>query len=125
MSSKVFLFIVIGLAALVVATSPPVLGAVLRVEATPTPGEIPPTSTPTATPTLDPFGDLPMATPLGGGGRAVARPPSTPSLGDLPPTYTPDSIRATPAPAAIRPVSGGPTVDIPSSAISSTPRREA
>jgi len=102
----------------VVATSPPVLGVVLRVEATPTPTEIPPTSTSTAIPTVDPFGDLPMATPLGGGGRAVARPPSTPSLGNLPPTYTPIPTRA--APEATRPVNDGLTVEISSSAVSST-----
>jgi LPXTG-site transpeptidase (sortase) family protein len=116
MSSRAFLFVFLVLSAVVVLTSPPVLGALLEVEATPTATAIPPTATPTATPTVDPFGHLPTATPLGGGGRSVpkggyaprpagasqgglARSLPTPSLGELPPTFTPippRSFAATP-----------------------------
>jgi sortase A len=89
MHSRAFVFVLAGLAALVVLTSRPVLGQLVKV-AQPTPLPTP-TSTPappTATPTTDPFGDVPLATPLGGGAMAVARLPAA-SLGQLPPTFTP------------------------------------
>jgi LPXTG-site transpeptidase (sortase) family protein len=86
MSGRAFLFIFLALSALVVVTSPPVLGTLVETKVTPTPTPVPPTFTPTATATTDPFGHLPTATPLGRGGLAFSLP--TPSLGELPPTFT-------------------------------------
>ena len=89
MSSRAFLCVLVPLIALVVVTSPPILGAVLRSEVTPTSTPIPPTLAPTETPTADPFADIPMSTPLSSGGRTASRSLPTPSLGDLPATFTP------------------------------------
>jgi sortase A len=89
MSSRAFLLVLVPLIALVVVTSPPILGAALRSEEAPAPTAIPPTLTPTETPTTDPFAAIPMSTPFGSGGRTASRSLPAPSLGDLPPTFTP------------------------------------
>jgi hypothetical protein len=63
--SRAFVFVLIPLAILVIVTSPPLLGAVLRAQPTPTATRIaPPTATPTPTSTPDPFAAVPTATPL-------------------------------------------------------------
>ena len=105
MSGRVFLLVLVPLIALVVVTSPPILGAALRSEATPTSTTIPSTLTPAATATADPFSAIPMSTPLGNGGRTASRSLPAPSLSDLPPTFTPtpsprtsSEIRSTTAP---------------------------
>jgi sortase A len=100
MSSRAFLLVLVPLIALVVVTSPPILGAALRSKVTPTSTSIPPTLTPAATSTTDPFAAIPMSTPFGGGGRTAARALPTPSLGDLPATFTP-TPRPKPAPGSI------------------------
>lgn len=67
MNSRVFLFLLISLTLLVIATSPPLLGPLVRKPPTSTPLPTPTntsTSTPTATP--DPFEKIPTATPLSG-----------------------------------------------------------
>jgi sortase A len=114
MSSRAFLFIFLLLSLVVVLTSPSILGTLVEDKTTPTATSVPPTSTPTPSPTPDPFGHLPTATPLGGGGQGVPQggyapwpAPSwdgtragasqgglagllpTPSLGELPPPFTP------------------------------------
>src|SRR5574341_1602717 len=89
MSGRAFLFIFLFLSLVVILTSPPILGALIEDKATPTATATPPTATPTTTPTLDPFGHLPIATPLGGGSRSIVRSLPPPWLGDLPPTFTP------------------------------------
>jgi LPXTG-site transpeptidase (sortase) family protein len=71
MSSRAFLFVFLFLSLVVILTSPPILGALVEDKTTPTATSVPPTPTSTATPTPDPFGHLPTATPLGGGGQVV------------------------------------------------------
>ncbi|GIK36951.1 MAG: hypothetical protein BroJett011_07840 [Chloroflexota bacterium] len=89
MHSRVFLFLLIGLTALVVATSPAFLKPLLKTEPTPTSTVATATATSSPTPTLDPFGDIPIATPIGEGVVMVYRETlPTPSLGSLPPTFT-------------------------------------
>jgi sortase A len=112
-SSKAFLLILTALSALVVVTSPPILGALVEEQVTPTPTPVPPTATLTATATRDPFGNLPTATPLGRGAQGVLQGGYAPAFslpaawqGELPPTFTPSS---------------SPTSQVPSSEVSSTP----
>lgn len=89
MQGRAFLILLFSLIALVLATSPPVVGALLQREPTPTalPTPVTPTSTPTITP--DPFAHVPTATPAGRGQGVVIL-----SL----PTFTPYSLPADPTP---------------------------
>jgi LPXTG-site transpeptidase (sortase) family protein len=124
MSSRAFLLILVPLIALVVATSPPILGAALRSEVTPTPTMIPPTLSPTETPTTDPFAAIPLSTPFGSGGRTASRSLPAPSLGDLPATFTPtpgpksvpgsvSGVNQSTLPWAVTPVATSTTTYIP------------
>lgn len=65
MQGRAFLILLFSLISLVVATSPPLIGPLLRREPTPTatPTPVTPTITPTMTP--DPFAHVPTATPAG------------------------------------------------------------
>ena len=72
MSSRAFLFISPIFSLVVVFTRQPVSGTLVKAKATPTATLLPPTVTSTATPTSDPFGQLPIATPLSGAGWTVA-----------------------------------------------------
>jgi sortase A len=123
MSSRAFLFTLFAFSALVVVTSPPVLGALVETHVTPTPTRVPATLTPTATATRDPFGDLPMATPWGRGAQALATGGYAPAFslpaawqGELPPTFTPGPAPTNSIPLPATSATPGPlseTVDIP------------
>lgn len=89
MQGRVFLFSLLILIILVVVTSPPVVGPLLRPEPTPTATPVSLTPTPTATTTPDPFAGIPTATPLAGRAGIVLYTLPTPALGALPPTFTP------------------------------------
>jgi hypothetical protein len=82
MSSRVFLWLLFSLLGLVILTSPPLLGALLRVDPTPTatPTPITPTLTPTMTP--DPFAAVPTATPLSNRAAILRALPTPPALND-------------------------------------------
>lgn len=95
MPGKIITLILTSLTLLLILTSPPVLGPLVRREPTPTLSPTPVTPTPTPTATPDPFAHVPTATPRGGAIWPLRGLP-TPSLGLLPPTYTPAATNPTP-----------------------------
>lgn len=90
MHSRVFLFLFIGLSSLVALTTPSLLKPFMQSEPTATVTATSVTSTPTPTATLDPFKDVPTATPIGAVMTVYQQPLPTPALGVLPPTFTPE-----------------------------------
>ena len=88
MPSRVFLFILVSLIFLLILSSPPILGPLVRREPTPTLTPTLALPIPTTTSTPDPFAGVPLATPLSGQ-VAPLRSLPMPSLGALPPTFTP------------------------------------
>lgn len=91
MPGRVFVLILVSLIFLLILSSPPVLGPLVRREPTPTLTSTMALPTPTATSTADPFAGVPLATPLSGQ-VAPLRSLPTPFLGEMPPTFTPTPL---------------------------------